>query len=64
VESGDLSGLSGVLSDLYHVSGLEPCIFSPSKVVRDLVESDEVSDLSALMSDNLEEANNRNTASE
>jgi hypothetical protein len=28
--------------------------------VRDLVESDEVSDLSALMSDNLEDTNNRN----
>jgi hypothetical protein len=47
VESGDLSGLSGNLSDSYHASGLEPCIFSPSKVVRDLVESDEVSDFSA-----------------
>ena len=57
VESGDLSGLSGDLSDSYHASGLEPCIFSPSQVVRDLVESDEVSDLSALMSDDLEDTN-------
>jgi hypothetical protein len=47
VESGDLSGLSGNLLDSYHASGLEPCIFSPSQVVRDLVESDEVFDLSA-----------------
>jgi hypothetical protein len=37
----NLSGLFGDLSDLYHASGLEPCIFSPSQVVRDLVESDE-----------------------
>jgi hypothetical protein len=59
VESGDLSGLSGDLSDSYHASGLEPCIFSPSQVVRDLVESDEVSDLSALMSDDLEDTNTR-----
>jgi hypothetical protein len=50
VESGDLSGLSGDLSDSYHASGLEPCIFSPPQVVMDLVESDEVSDLSVLMS--------------
>jgi hypothetical protein len=57
VESGDLSGLSGDLSDLYHASGLEPCIFSPSQVLRDLVESDEVSDLSALMSNDLEDTN-------
>ena len=41
VESGDLSGLSGNLLDSYHASGLEPCIFSPSQVVSDLVESDE-----------------------
>jgi hypothetical protein len=57
VESDNLSGLSGNLSDLYHASGLEPCIFLPSQVVRDLVESDEVSDLSALMSDDLEDTN-------
>ena len=59
VESGDLSGLSGNLSDSYHTSGLEPCIFSPSQVVRDLVESD--SDLSALMSDDLEDTNKNTT---
>jgi hypothetical protein len=59
VESGNLSGLSGDLSDSYHASGLEPCIFSPSQVVRDLVESDEVSDLSALISDDLEDTNTR-----
>jgi hypothetical protein len=59
VESGDLSGLSGDLSDSYHASGLEPCIFSPSQVVRDLVESD--SDLSALMSDDLEDTNTNTT---
>jgi hypothetical protein len=59
VESGDLSGLSGDLSDSYHTSGLEPCIFSPSQVVRDLVESD--SDLSALMSDDLEDTNKNTT---
>jgi hypothetical protein len=64
VESGDLSGLSDDLSDSYHASGLEPCIFSPSQVVRDLVESDEVSDLSALMSDNLEDTNTRTDVSE
>jgi hypothetical protein len=57
VESDNLSGLSGNLSDLYHASGLEPCIFLPSQVVRDLLESDEVSDLSALMSDDLEDTN-------
>jgi hypothetical protein len=57
VESGDLSGLSGNLSDSYHASGIEPCIFSPSQVVRDLVESDEVSDLSAIMSKDLEDTN-------
>jgi hypothetical protein len=57
VESGNLSGLSGNLSDSYRASGLEPCIFSPSQVVRDLVESDEVSDLSALLSDDLEDTN-------
>jgi hypothetical protein len=57
VESGDLSGLSGDLLDSYHASGFEPCIFSPSQVVRDLVESDEVSDLSALMSADLEGIN-------
>jgi hypothetical protein len=64
VQSGNLSGLSGDLLDSYHASGLEPCIFSPSKVVRDLVESNEVSDLSALMSDDLEDANNRNDETE
>jgi hypothetical protein len=58
VESGDLSGLSGNLSDSYHASGLEPCIFSPSQVVRDLVED---SDLSALMSDDLEDTNKNTT---
>jgi hypothetical protein len=57
VESGDLSGLSGDLSDSYHASGLESCIISPSQVVRDLVESDDVSDLSALMPDDLEDTN-------
>jgi hypothetical protein len=59
VESGDLSGLSGDLSDSYHASGFEPCIFSPSQVVRDLVESD--SDLSVLMSDDLEDTNKNTT---
>jgi hypothetical protein len=59
VESDNLSGLSGDLSDSYNASGFEPCIFSPSKVVRDLVESDEVFDLSALMSDDLEDTNHR-----
>jgi hypothetical protein len=54
VEPGDLS-----VSDSYHASGLEPCIFSPSQVVRDLVESDEVSDLSALMSNDLEDTSTR-----
>jgi hypothetical protein len=47
----DVSVESGNLLDLYHASGLEPCIFSPSQVVRDLVETETVSDLSALMSD-------------
>jgi hypothetical protein len=60
VESGDLSGLSGNLSDSYHASGLEPCRFSPSQVVRDLVESD--SYLSALMSDDLEDTNKNTTS--
>jgi hypothetical protein len=64
VESGDLSGLSGDLSDSYHASGLEPRIFSPSQVVRDLVESDEVSDLSPLMSDDLEDTNTRTDINE
>jgi hypothetical protein len=64
VESGDLSGLSGDLSDSYHASGLEPCIFSPSQVVRELVESDEVSDLSALMSNDLEDTNTRTDITE
>jgi hypothetical protein len=59
VESGNLSGLSGHLSDSYHASGFEPCIFSPSQVVRDLVESD--SDLSVLMSDDLEDTNKNTT---
>jgi hypothetical protein len=59
VQSGGLSGLSGDLSDSYHASGLEPCIYAPSQIVRDLVESDEVSDLSALMSDDLEDTNTR-----
>jgi hypothetical protein len=35
-------------------------IFTLSQVVRDLVESDDVSDLSALMSDTLEDTNTRN----
>jgi hypothetical protein len=64
VESGDLSGLSGDLSDSHHASGLEPCIFSPSQVVRDLVESDDESDLSALMSDDLEDTNTCNDNTE
>jgi hypothetical protein len=60
VESGDLAGLSGDLSDSYHASGLEPCIFSPSHVVRDLVVSD--SYLSALMSDDLEDTDKNTTS--
>ncbi len=50
MESGALSDLFGNLLDSYHASGLEPFIFSPSQVVRDLVEPDTVSDLTALMS--------------
>jgi hypothetical protein len=51
--------LSGNLSDSYHASGLEPCIFLPSQVVRDLVED---SDLSALiMSDDLKDTNKNTT---
>jgi hypothetical protein len=58
VESGNLSGLSGDLSDSHHASGLKPCIFSASQVVRDLLED---SDLSALMSDDLEDTNKNTT---
>lgn len=57
VESGDLSGLSDVLSDSYHAFGPGPGIFSPSRMLWDLLESDDVSDLSPLMSSDLEDFN-------
>ena len=61
VESGDLSGLSGDLLDSYHFSGSVPGIFSPSIVLRDLLESEEVSDLSSLVSSDLEDFRSRRT---
>jgi hypothetical protein len=36
-DADDQSGLSGDLLDSYHASGFEPCRFSHSQVVRDLV---------------------------